>query len=273
MGHFYLFGIAYDLLPDKELKKKVAAVTARIADHIIENGYNLTCVHGQPTYWGRWSKEYFATPRGKGDAPLNAVELLSFLKTAHHVTGDARFEQEYRKVAVRMDYGAITKQLKELREEINYSDEELAMLPFYLLFRYEKDAKLLSIYREALDQWWENIQRERNPLWTFIYQTANPSKTVDLGVAVHTLYRAPMDLITWSVDNSYRTDIDWEGAPDRFGRRQSKTWLPPDERPVMKWNGNPFQVNGGNGGRSEDDGAFFLLPYWMGRYHNLLTGK
>ncbi|MCU1272965.1 MAG: hypothetical protein JWO48_396, partial [Bryobacterales bacterium] len=38
------------------------------------------------------------------------------------------------------------------------------------------------------------------------------------------------------------------------------------ERPVMKWNGNPFRIDGGNGGRTEDDGAFFLLPYWMGRY-------
>ena len=22
--------------------------------------------------------------------------------------------------------------------------------------------------------------------------------------------------------------------------------------------------------RSEDDGAYFLLPYWMGRYHHLI---
>jgi hypothetical protein len=28
--------------------------------------------------------------------------------------------------------------------EINYSDEELAMLPFYLLFRYERDAPMLG---------------------------------------------------------------------------------------------------------------------------------
>jgi hypothetical protein len=46
----------------------------------------------------------------------------------------------------------------------------------------------------------------------------------------------------------------------------------PGERPVMKmkWNGNPFRIDGGNLGRTEDDGAFFLLPYWMGRYLGLL---
>jgi hypothetical protein len=46
--------------------------------------------------------------------------------------------------------------------------------------------------------------------------------------------------------------------------------LPYDELPIMKWNGNPYRLDGGNGGRSEDDGAYFLLPYWMGRYHKLL---
>jgi hypothetical protein len=91
--------------------------------------------------------------------------------------------------------------------------------------------------------------------------------------AVWTLQRIPMDLVSWTIDNSQRTDVEWEGEADRFGRRQSRTLLPADERPVMKWNGNPFQVDGGNGGRSEDDGTFFLLPYWMGRYHQHFKGE
>lgn len=57
---------------------------------------------------------------------------------------------------------------------------------------------------------------------------------------------------------------------DRHGRPEALTWLPPDERPVMKWNGNPFVVDGGNGGRAEDDGAFYLLPYWLGRHAGFL---
>ena len=66
--------------------------------------------------------------------------------------------------------------------------------------------------------------------------------------------------------NSNRRDVAIEPARDRFNEPQSTTLLPPDERPVMKWNGNSFRIDGGNGGRSEDDGAFFLLPYWMGRF-------
>ncbi|MEY3283202.1 MAG: hypothetical protein RIR86_1215, partial [Acidobacteriota bacterium] len=45
---------------------------------------------------------------------------------------------------------------------------------------------------------------------------------------------------------------------------------PYDELPMSKWNGNPYRLDGGSDGRREDDGAYFLLPYWMGRYHKLI---
>jgi hypothetical protein len=38
----------------------------------------------------------------------------------------------------------------------------------------------------------------------------------------------------------------------------------------MKWNGNPYALDGGSDGRERDDGAFILLPYWMGRYHRFI---
>jgi hypothetical protein len=42
------------------------------------------------------------------------------------------------------------------------------------------------------------------------------------------------------------------------------------ERALMRWNGDPYQLDGGSGGRARDDGSFILLPYWMGRYHRLI---
>ena len=47
--------------------------------------------------------------------------------------------------------------------ELNYSDEELAMLPYYCVFQYEKDPELLKAYRRGVDEWWQNIRREANP--------------------------------------------------------------------------------------------------------------
>ena len=53
----------------------------------------------------------------------------------------------------------------------------------------------------------------------------------------------------------------------RFGRTQLTEVLAPDERARAKWNSIPYRPDGGGDGRSEDDGAYFLLPYWMGRSH------
>ncbi|MGA2131354.1 MAG: hypothetical protein ABSH50_03490 [Bryobacteraceae bacterium] len=272
VGHFFLYGIATDLLPDTALKARIAATTARIMDHIVDHGYNLAELDGKPTTWGQWSRAYFR--QEPSDSPLNSLELLSLLRTAAHITGDSKYAREYRKVALELGYAQLATRYKELREEINYSDEELAMLSFYPLFRYETDGGLLDpYYRPALDAWWENMAREENPLWTCIYALGQPAAAVDLAGAVRTLYRMPVDTIAWTVTNSNREDVEMESVRDRFQHRQSKRLLPPDERPVMKWNTNPFDVDGGDGGRSEDDGAAFLLPYWMGRYQGVFRGE
>ena len=271
VGHFFAFGIAYDLLPDADLKPRIVATTRRIMDHIIDHGYRLVDVDGKQTTWGKWSPQDFAAD--PEDSALNSLELLGFLKTAAHITGDARYEQEYRKVAHELHYADLILRLRQVRREMNYSDEELAMLPFYGVFRYETDPAMLARYRRALDDWWENMARELSPLWTFIYLTGRPDAAVDLPGAVWTLQRMPLDRIRWDVKNSHRADLVWSPTPDRSGKREALTLLPPDERPVMRWNGNPFTVDGGHGGRSEDDGAAFLLPYWLGRYHRFIVGE
>jgi len=269
VGHFFLYGVANDLLPDMALKRRISETAARIMDHILDHGYYLIDVNGKPTTWGRWSQDYFR--QEPGDSALNSMELLSFLKTAAHITRNPRYEKEYRKAALNLGYAQTATRYKELRREINYSDEELAMLSFYGLFRYENDPALRErYYRPAINGWWENLAREDCPLWTFIYNLAEPASSAHLAGAVRTLYRMPVDTVEWAVKNSYRGDIVMDPARDRFKRRQAITLLPPDERPVMKWNSNPFEIDGGADGRSEDDGAAFLLPYWMGRYQGLL---
>ena len=271
VGHFFIFSIAYDLLPDAGLKKRISETAARIMNHILDHGYNLVDLDGKPTLWGWWGPEKLA--REPDERALNSLQLLSFLLVTSHITGQPRYEAEYRKVATQFGYTNLITRVNEFRLEMNYSDEELAMLPFYTVFRYEKDPAMLASYRLAMDGWWENIRREANPLWTFIYLTGQLDAKIDLAAAVRTLYRTPMDTISWSVRNSHRDDLVKATTPDRFGRREFVTLLPPDERPVMRWNANPFVVDGGNGGRSEDDGAAFLLPYWMGRYYGFLRGE
>ena len=271
VGHFFMFSIAYDLLPDRDLKQRIAVTAKRIMDHILDHGYTLVDLSGKPTTWGWWSPEKLLTQ--PDERALNSLQLLSFLKTAYHITGEQRYEAEYRKAAWEFKYADWITRVNEFRQELNYSDEELALLPFYCVFQYEHDPALLRAYRQALNEWWKNIQREANPLWTFIYLTGNPDARLDLSSAVWTLYRTPMDMIKWTVKNSNRQDIHWANGTDRAGEREILELLAPDERPIMRWNSNPFVVDGGGDEREEDDGAAFLLPYWMGRYHKFLLGE
>jgi hypothetical protein len=273
VGHFFAYSVVYDLAADEELKKRLRAAVSRMADHLIEHHYNLTDLHGGPTRWGRYDEAYFETDDGREERALRSLELLSHLKVAFHMTGDSRYDREYRKLINEMGYHKNTTTYLKLRQELNYSDEELAMLSYYPLFRYEKDPELLRVYREGLEQWWVNIKREDNPLWTFIYAFCNPGKRVRLEGAARTLYRIPMDMIKWSIKNSHRRDVPLDTSQERHDRVQTSRLLPPDERRVMRWNGNPFQLDDQAAGRGEDDGAFFLLPYWLGRFHSFLIGK
>ncbi len=270
VGHFFAYAVVYDLAADEALKQRLRAVVSRLADHLIDHNYNLTDLHGGPTRWGRYDEAYFDTDDGREERALRSLELLSHLKVAHHITGNPRYDREYRKLIKENNYHLNTTTYLKLREELNYSDEELALLSYYPLFRYEKDPALLKVYRQGFDQWWVNIQREDNPLWIYIYGACNPGRRVPLDGAARTLARIPMDLIRWSVKNSHRRDAPPDTSPERHNKEQTSRLLPPDERRVMKWNGNPFQLDDSAGGRSEDDGAFFLLPYWMGRFHRYL---
>ncbi len=73
----------------------------------------------------------------------------------------------------------------------------------------------------------------------------------------------------WSVKNSHRRDLAVT-ITNRFKRVRGDRVLPIAERRVMKWNGDPYELDHGGDGRGRDDGTFILLPYWMGQYRRLL---
>jgi hypothetical protein len=51
---------------------------------------------------------------------------------------------------------------------------------------------------------------------------------------------------------------------------QTNRLLPPDERGVIRWDENPFRAVQGDGGNTESDGLWWLLPYWIGRYYGYI---
>ncbi|MFC4304372.1 hypothetical protein [Cohnella boryungensis] len=163
---------------------------------------------------------------------------------------------------------------------INYSDEELAWFGLFVLITLESDPVKHRQIVEAYDQWYVNEVREENPFYTFLYQLAHPDKTdLDLKSAIRYLYRLPEFQISFPVQHN-RQDVLYIEPGDRDKeRKQTNYVLPTDERRTMKNNGNPFsadnQVTGVNPNYNYytgtmEVGSVFTVPYWMGRYFEII---
>ena len=272
VGHYFVYGIYYDLVADSKEKAELRAALSRITDHILDHNYQLIDVDGQRTRWGWWGPE--AIWREASETGLRALHILSHLSVAIHLTEGTpsadKYRASYGDLIRTHKYHLLTRNQKiAIPGHINHSDDELAFLSYYPLLRYETNPQLQAVYKESLDRSWQVERPERNPLWNVIYAVGSGESQFDRAESLRTLREIPMDTITWTVHNSQRLDVPVDPLNDRFARRQSLVVLPYDEIPMWKWNGNPYGLDGGNGGRSEDDGAYFLLPYWMGRYHHL----
>ena len=76
-----------------------------------------------------------------------------------------------------------------------------------------------------------------------------------------------MDMIEWTMENSHRWDLQKDQLIDRSGHTQATIPLPAPEGNLTDWNRNPRQLDAGLNGNYENEGTYFLLPYWMGRFY------
>lgn len=252
IGHVFIFKLIYDILvpEDPELGAILAVAANNLAQHLVDNSHQLVDGSGQPTTWSDFSRQTFCSGSAIAMSPLHSLVSLSIFKVAAYITGYQKWEDEYRFLALdpayefaelASQYGeriqaavaytldkeaspllataanllANTRIMETLKRlALNYSDEEMAMLAFYVLFQLESDSKLLCYYRLALEDWWASIRYSENPLWYYIYQLAYPGKTVKdaygnniLKTAAWSLSRHPIDTVQFLASNKKRDDI------------------------------------------------------------------
>ncbi len=277
VGHFFVYAIFAEIMPDEAWRRRAIALIDGIMDHIVRNNWYLIDYDGKPTQWGRWHPEYVNRfPPGVGDRRLNSAEIIAFLQTAHHFTGKDIYQQKAFELLHEHGYlDNITIPMKKLSRvpgidlttEWNHSDDELAFLSYWNLYRYAFTPELREQYRRAIRDHWEIERPEKNPLWNFIY-AATGAEEFDLAESIWSLKEFPLDLISWTVRNSQRQDL--ELVSPNFRHQSTKVVLPPNERPMSKYNNNAFRLDGGSDGREEFSGDIYLLPYWLGRYLGII---
>jgi hypothetical protein len=254
----------------------------KIMTHILRNNLTLVDADGQPTQWGRWDPEYVNHyPRSIFDRRLNSAEIIAGLQFAFDIIGKELYRQKAADLMQTSAYlenitSSVTNiaytagylhQGADLGTEWNHSDDLLGFDAYWVLHRFAFNDQLRAQYDAAIKDHWEIESAERCPLWNFIYASTG-AYNFDLKGALWTLRKFPLDLVDWTVRNSQRQDI--HRLPANFRHRESMELLPPDERRIMRWNGNPFTLDGGSGGLGELAGDEFLLPYWMARYLKII---
>jgi len=277
VGHFFVYSIFAEVVPEQKWRDRAIALMDKTMDHIVRNDWYLIDFDGKPTLWGKWNPEYVNQfPEQVGDRRLNSAEIISFLQTAYHFTGKDIYKKKAFELMEQHGYLnnimiPITKIGRvpgiDLTTEWNHSDDELAFLSYWGLYKYAFTDDLREKYRHAIKEHWEIERPEKNPLWNFIYAMTG-AKEFDLTEAMWSLKEFPLDMIGWSVRNSHRKDLEF--IEPNFRNQTTRKVLPPDERPMSKYNGNAFRLDGGNNGSSEYSGDIFLLPYWLGRYLKII---
>jgi len=270
VGHMFALPLFYDLVADNTMKQRIKILVQQLMDHIIDNDFRLIDYDGEPTRWGIWTPDSLNhSTNWAYEKGLYSLEMLSFLKAAVYITGNPKYEKTYRQLIEKHHYAENMLQAKKYGPfENSHSDDILTYFPYYSLSRYATQDKHWPQYQKSLGRTWSVSQSDKMPAWNIIASIVL-KKDCDLQIALEQLQQYPVDLIDWSMYNSHRWDLQEDPIVGRGGDRQATRPIPIPESGISRWNTNPRKFDTGRNGTREETGTYFLLPYWMARYHGL----
>lgn len=284
-GHYFFYGVYYDLVASDQEKQTVRQVVRAITDHLLANDFNLIDHDGTPTRWGVFSPKLLNRDRNWWEERgLNSLSILTYLKVAHHITGDAKYAAAFRTLIEEHGYGQNAMYPKPTTAigGGNQSDDEMAFMNYYNLVRLEQDPQLKQMWARSLYDYWQHERAEMNPFFNYVaeaqlkdlvFQDNGSPMPLSLNGAalpdaLDTLRRYPLDLRNWRHQNSHRPDLQWLGE-GRAVRRNGKV-LPADERFFTHWNHDPYRPDSGGDGRTLACATPWLLGYYLGLYHGFV---
>jgi hypothetical protein len=290
VGHFFALSLFADLADDPEWKKRGKKLVVALAEHIYKNDLYLFDWNGKPTTWGKWNPEYTNSyPTNVGDRKLTSSNIVAFLQAGYHFTGDEKYKNkildlfenhgylenlmrpmdEIGKVDKENDDGKIESWAEMLSDSWNHSDDEMYFCGYWSLYSYALNDTLQVQFKESIRDHWEIERPEKEPVMNLTYALTG-AKDFDLDEIIWWLQKHPIDHINWRIENSHRHDI--EKLPKNFREQYTKDVLSPAEVGVRKHNANRFDLDRrGNGSSAETPGDVWLLPYWMGRYLDVIS--
>ncbi|WP_439556065.1 ligand-binding sensor domain-containing protein [Dyadobacter sp.] len=269
-GHMFGYYFYYMLAADHAEKKRIAAHVAKLVDYLMAHNLNLVDVDGTHTRWSVWSPDDLnRNPEWLPDRNQNSMEVLAFIKLAHFMTGQEKYQREYMRLIEKEHYldnmAQITRQNPAW---FIYFDVILQAYLYPILIRCETDPARLKFYKAHLEEWFTQRKGDHNPLINFIYNYTLDQKA-ELQNSVDFLKDTPLDLVDWPIDHRTREDIRIVRSPV-LEDEQVSVLQPASIRMTVRWDKNPWTAAGGNP-QVEREPVFWLLPYWMGRYLGMIS--
>jgi hypothetical protein len=240
-GVIFGWSVYYDLAADDAEKELARKTVAAMAGRLLDAGMKILDPEGKPTTWYDMSPETL-------QEPLYASVALHILKVAYQVTGERRFEDKYRELALKRDYLRLC--IKPgASGEWNRSDDVMSFESWYTTLTHEQDPQIRKGLLKALQVNWDDVREDGRHLFGIFYDALNPGGGQS-EMAIRELVDYPSHKIT--IRNSERTD-----AP-----------IPAWQRPYGWFEfmcDTHLRVLG-----TEQPGVDYLLAYWMARYHKLI---
>ena len=284
IGHVFVFGVIAELVEVEEVRKQAIDLLDKLMQHIVDNDFYLVDFDGKPTTWGRWNPEYVnGFPTNIGDRKLNSSNIVAMLQSAYYFTQKEIYKEKA--FELMYDHGYLENLLRPIDEigraseedddwskmlssSWNHSDDEMYYLGYWGLYRYAFNDDLKARYKVAIVDHWEAERPEKEGLWNIMTALVG-DEDYDFDEAIWYLQQYPLDMIDWTVKNSDRKDI--VHIPENFRSQTIQEVLPPDEVKISKHNSNRFRLDGDTHGERENSpGDIWLLPYWMGRYLDII---
>jgi len=270
-GHMMGYFFYYEFAAGEEEKILIRDHVKKIMDHLIKTDYNLIDIDGTHTRWSVWSPEQLNhDPDWASEKALNSFELLAYLKFAGHITGEEKFEKEYRRLIGEEGYLENASHLNSKNPAWQiYFDRTLEGYLFPILLKYEKDPELHQFYNKLINEWMDNQPAGENLINNLTYALAT-GKKVNTSQTIDFLKDAPLDLVDWPIDHTLREDVQIVRSPILEEVQISE--LPPaSERSTVRWDKNPWAAVQGDPQQVREP-VFWLWPYWMARYLDIIQG-
>lgn len=250
-GVFFGLGVAFDVVDDAGVRTDVSALGTRLLDFLLRNGWNVRMPDGSIS----------TSFLGRSD------QRLTLLQIGRRLNPD-RFSTTY-SVSRFFDAPSVGTPIavEVLDDHNSYFKFNLDAINLYNLIRLE-GSSYGTFYDRAYDLMRRTTDDHGNAHFNMI-DRALRGADVTRDAATRAYLR------DWLLRPRRDPSVDWRGRLPACGpdRACSPIAIRDRVRTDFLWQRSPFLLFGGGEGTIEGAGIDYILPYWMGRFHGVISAS